>query len=62
MRAGDGYARAAIACRFPIMPETSLGQRLVNAWFDIAFGLATNRRQFRNDEITRPFQHTLLAK
>ena len=50
------------AIPFSFVARTSLGQRFVHAWLDIAFRLAANSGELGNDQVVRPFEHTLLAK
>jgi hypothetical protein len=45
-----------------LMPGTGARKRLVNARFDVAFGLATDCSQFGNDKITSSFEHSLFAE
>ena len=45
-----------------IVPHPGLGQRMIDARFDVAFGLAANCGKFRNDQVAGALQHPLLAK
>src|ERR1041384_2477001 len=58
--AGSGHARAADGS--PVVPRPGLCQCVINAGFDIAFGLATNCGKFRNHQVAGPLQHPLLAE
>jgi hypothetical protein len=46
----------------PVMLRVGTSKRLIDARFDVALRLATHCCQFRNDQITSPFEHPLLAE
>lgn len=58
-RGGPGCAGSH---RTPLVFRSRARERLIDTWLDVAFGLATDGGQFRNYEITRPFEHALFAK
>jgi len=48
--------------RTPLVFRSRARECLIDTRLDIAFGLATHGRQFRNNEVTGPFEHPLFAK
>ena len=60
MRAGSSHAHPTIGSL--IVPRTCFGQCIINARFDIAFGLTTDCCEFRNDQIAGTLKHSLFPK
>lgn len=58
--ARDGGPGPAVSPAIVLHP--GLAQCLIDARFDVAFGLAANRGEFRDHEVTRALKHPLLAK
>src|SRR5580765_5719764 len=57
---GSGDAYATIGS--PFMTAAGLRQRGIDTRFDVAFGLAANCGEFRDDQIAGPLKHPLLAE
>jgi hypothetical protein len=59
---GRSTTRKPVSISFSFVPGTSLRQRIVHAWLDVAFGLPANGGELRNNQEVRSFEHAMLAK
>jgi len=60
MSAGSGHSGTTGS--ISIVTGAGLGQRLIDARLDVAFGLAANGGEFRNHQIAGPLEHSLLPE